>query len=187
MAHPPALHPSLTGSGVESLRDALCRNGVFVLSPAKQLSTAAELAAAGVQPRDIESLRTFLAAGEENEGAMRRYLAAVLADPERAKEALEGLSKWRSRQQEDVGVSTSTHIRGWPCPYWTCTCQSCFDARARGVPEQGPRPAYLLDGVAPRAAERRPMPKVDHRAPDAQVEHNKRVQEFRASMRRERG
>lgn len=118
--------------------------GVFVLAPAKRRQVAASLVAAGITPDDVRAVAAFLRTSEPDEGRLRRYLASIFVSPERAKESVASLGEFR-RASAPAG-SSMTHQRGFPCPYWTCTCQDCCSARAAGRPDQGPRPNYLLDG-----------------------------------------
>ena len=123
--------------------------GVFVLAPARRRQVAVSLTAAGITTQDVRDVAAFIRSSEPDEGKLRRYLASIFSSPERAKESVAGLGEFK-KAATPTGSSV-THQRGFPCPYWTCTCQDCANARAAGRPDQGPRPNYLLDGPQSRA------------------------------------
>ena len=123
--------------------------GVFVLAPARRRQVAVSLTAAGITTQDVRDVAAFIRSSEPDEGKLRRYLASIFSSPERAKESVAGLGEFKKAAAPSG--SSVTHQRGFPCPYWTCTCQDCCDARAAGRPDQGPRPNYLLDGPQSRA------------------------------------
>lgn len=132
---------SPTGSeGTLTVADVLLEQGVFLLSRARRLQTAARLEAAGVTPAQLARIAAWIAAGEANEATARRFLAAVVADNAQLRDALAAVDEYDRRQAAKRAARATTHYPGFPTPYWSCGCDCCCALRMRGEADKGAPP-----------------------------------------------
>lgn len=74
---------------------------MYVLAPARLRATAASLAGAGVSAADVSKLAAFINESEDDAAKARRYLAAVVSDPERALDAVRSVRCYMSTTPKD--------------------------------------------------------------------------------------
>lgn len=102
----------------ESIASTLRDLGVFLLAPPKRLRIARELAAAGITTQELLELAEFVAESEPDEARRRRYLAAVVANPDVAALALRDVQHYRlksgkpPKKPEATAVPASEHDAG---------------------------------------------------------------------------
>lgn len=130
--HGSALYQNQNGEGVDSV---LLAFGVFALSPAKRAQVVESAALVTCSAAEMRALFDYIAEGEKDEGTARRYMAAIVGDDVRLRDAVEGLRAFlRAReamrkvtQIEDKGPK---HMANLPLGSTTCPCRACADARA---------------------------------------------------------
>lgn len=157
------------GEGVDSvlLDSVLLSFGVFALSPSKRLQVAENARQLLIEAAELHDLLVYIRDGEPNEGLARRYMAAIVADPIRFRDAVEGLRAFR-RAQESMRRATRPadigppHMANLPLGSPTCPCVECGRVREAKPPESEPwdhdrqcRVAYCLV-----RSDRRPLAEV---------------------------
>lgn len=81
-----------------NLADVLREVGVFVLSTAKRAQLATTLLAAGLGVQSVREIAAFIAESEPEGPQQRRYLAALLSDTAKAREAADNIEAFRLSQ-----------------------------------------------------------------------------------------
>ena len=109
-----------------TLASTLTELGVFLMAPAKQRATAAQLAGAGVTADHLRLISDFVAESEPDAGQRRRYLAAVLVDVARTKEALANIETHRA----SATPRDEYHAINTPIGSTSCSCSACRLYRA---------------------------------------------------------
>lgn len=125
-----------------TLADVLVTAGILLLAPERRMAVAETLAAGGVTLEDVQLLRAYIEENERDQATARRYLAAIVSDLKRCKDALAGLREYRRRQEAAQINRTADHTFGFPSPYWSCACEGCVALRARGDKDHG-APSWL--------------------------------------------
>lgn len=120
------------GDGCVLLDRALCELGVFALSPPRRASAASTLAKVGCAVADLLALNGYLLSGADGDTAKaRRFLAALVVDEAKLREALSGLRVYMQArpagsEREDEGPS---HVPNMPRGYAGCDCKGCVGFR----------------------------------------------------------
>ena len=114
-----------------TLASTLLALGVFILAPAKLRATASALAGAGVEPQQLIDLAQFIAEAEDDAGKQRKYLASVLVDTARTKEALANVAKHKAARV--VQAAGSEHVFNLPWGSEACRCNACVAKRSEAA------------------------------------------------------
>lgn len=128
----------------EGVGTVLVEFGVFALSTARRSAAEAVCAAVRVQPVELRDLLGYIREGEPVEGTARRYMAAIVSDETKLRDAVEGLRAFRRAQAamarvtkpqepEDTGPA---HMANLPLGSPTCPCMECAKARAKATPAE---------------------------------------------------
>lgn len=125
-----------------TIADALVTAGVLLLAPDRRQAVADALAGGGVTLEDVQLLRAYIEENERDQATARRYLAAIVSDLKRCKDALAGLREYRRRREAAQLNRTPNHTFGFPAPYWNCACEGCEALRSRGDLDHG-TPSWL--------------------------------------------
>lgn len=126
------------------LADVLLSLGVYVLSTAKRQATAAALLAAGVTEEQVRDIAAFISESEPEGPTQRKYLVAILANPDRAKDAANGTASFRLAQSGrlpvyDIGHGFEKHHQNVPAPWVSCRCKTCDAMRSAGLKNWTPQ------------------------------------------------
>ncbi len=131
-------HSFQNGEGVDSV---LLSHGVFALSPAKRKQVDESATQLQVGWEELRDLLAHIRDGEPNEGTARRYMAAIVSDPIRFRDAIDGLRAFKRAQDSlrratkpvDVGPP---HMVNLPLGVSSCPCVACVQARAKQPPPE---------------------------------------------------
>ena len=99
----------------------LVRCGIFVLSRSKRMDAETKLTAVGATPEQVGALYAYIRAGEPDESLARKYMAALLLDDARLRDALDGIGMYM-KAREDSGPAHATNM---PLGTPSCRCRSC--------------------------------------------------------------
>lgn len=134
---------------VVQLASTLLALGVFCLSTAKRLEVAARLQSLTVGNQQLLDLDSYIRESEPDVGKSRRYLAALLGDDAKLRDALGGLAAYlrEKPKAEDDGPS---HVPNMPRGYAGCECKGCVGYRGtvvepEPVPADAPKEAWDHD------------------------------------------
>ena len=118
------------------LASTLVALGVFCLSTAKRTEIASRLAALGVQPAQLEQLDAYIRESEPNAGQARRYLAAIIGDEAKLRDALDGL-RAHLTARAPTKREGPPHVPNLPLGATGCRCAHCEGYRSR-MPQAQP-------------------------------------------------
>lgn len=128
------LPPPQSESDGTSIASTLLELGVFILAPAKMRATATTLAAAGVEPQQLRELAAFIAEAEDDAGKQRKYLASILVDSARTKEALGNVAAHKAARISKATDGPS-HAANMPVGSACCPCNACVAKRCKTAAE----------------------------------------------------
>lgn len=132
-----SLSPSFQkGDGVGSV---LLAFGVFALSPSRRIEVEERSERLNIADDELHGLLCYVREGEPRDGTARRYMAAIVSDDVRLRNAVEGFREFRKRQAAAVAKPAAPvgppHMVNLPMGTSSCPCAACEAARGKVVPE----------------------------------------------------
>ena len=145
----PDTHAHTPEVQVVQLASTLLALGVFCLSTAKRLEVAARLAALTVDTQQLVDLDGYIRESEPDTGKSRRYLAALLGDDAKLRDALGGLAAYLREKPKAEGDGPA-HMPNMPRGFAGCDCRECVGFRGTVVapeplPADAPKEAWDHD------------------------------------------
>lgn len=129
------------------LASTLLALGVFCLSTAKRLEVAARLQSLTVGNQQLLDLDSYIRESEPDVGKSRRYLAALLGDDAKLRDALGGLAAYL-RKKPKAADAGPPHVPNLPLGATGCRCRHCEAFRAASPTSE---PVWSHDEMCVRA------------------------------------
>jgi len=167
-----------------AVADLLHAEGVLVLSTAKRLAVSAEVVKDGFTLDDIRRVIAFMKESEPDPSNQRRYLAGILQDATRRKEAVENVRKFRAMEAVQVADAEFGAAIRRANQRQVVQFEADWNAyvaakKAAGEPIAGPREAHPWEPNGPVVV----AEKDAGLKPDTDEEQRRRREQFKREMR----